>query len=107
VKGKAVHGGDLSPPEAEAPSSLDPGEGTSGVGGGPTAGPGDASVGCPSGRLWGMSLSASFSDMEIEEETERLRSRKRKSQDTKDCNVVLAPLPIQKKDGKGKKKKKK
>jgi len=106
-KGASVPGGDSSPPGAEAPSSLDPGEGSSGVRQGPAAGPGDdrVSEGRPSGRLWGVDLSPSGSDMETEPEEEG--SRKRKSQDTRECSVVLAPLPApQEKGGKGKKKKK-
>jgi len=59
-------GGDLSPPGGEAPSSLDPGEGSSGVGRGPATGPGDATEGRPSGRLWGNDLS-SGDEMEVEE----------------------------------------
>jgi len=96
----------LSLPGAEAPSSLDPGEGSSGVGRGPAAGPRDAQKeGHPTGRLWGVDLSPSGSDMETELEVEGCL--KRKSQDTRDCSVVLAPLPAPpEKGGKGKKKKK-
>jgi len=60
----------LSPPGAEAPSSLDLGEGSSGVDKvRPATGSGDAPKGRPSGRLWGVSLSASSFDMEVEEKT--------------------------------------
>jgi len=106
-RGASVPGGDLSPPGAEAPSALDPGEGPSGVRQGPAAGPGDDRVlkGRPSGRLWGVDLSPSGSDMETE--PEEGGSLKRKSQDTRDCSVVLALLPAPpEKGGKGKKKKK-
>jgi len=90
-RGASAPGGDLSPPGAEAPSSLDPGEGFSRVGKGPAAGPGDAQVieGRPSGRLWGVDLSPSGSDMEVEPEGEG--SRKRKGQDTRESWPPFPP----------------
>jgi len=105
-KGASAPGGDLSPPGAEAPSSLDPGEGSSGMGKGPAAGSGDAhEEGRPSGRLWGVDFSPSGFDMEVEPEGGR-ESRKRKSRNTRECSVVLAPLSAPpEKGGKGKKKK--
>jgi len=106
-RGASAPGGDLSPPGAEAPSSLDPGEGSSGVSKGPAAGSGDAhKEGRPLGRLWDVGLpSSSGSDM-VAEPGEG-GSRKRKSQDIRECSAVLAPLPAPpEKGGKVKKKKK-
>jgi len=104
-RGASAPGGDLSPPGAEAPSSLDPGEGSSGVGRGPMTGPGDAPEGRPSGRLWGIGLS-SGDEMEVEELRYNLKRKGQGATELKECSVTLAPLPLPKREGKGKKKKK-
>jgi len=104
-RGASAPGGDLSPPGAEAPSSLDPGEGSSGVGRGPATGPGNASEGRPSGRLWGSDL-GSGDEMDVEELRHNLKRKGREETELKECSVSLAPLPLPKREGKGKKKKK-
>jgi len=104
-KGDSAPGGDLSPPGAEAPSSLDPGEGSSEVGKGDPGADrrGPERLG-PSDRLWGVDLDSS-TEMEVEELRYNLK-RKGRETEVKECSVSLAPLPLPKREGKGKKEKK-
>jgi len=99
-------GASNGPADGEAPASRDPEEGSRGEERevAPEASRRDTSTG-PSGRFWGMDISAASSDMEVEEAEV---SRKRKVGDgLTDCTVVLDPLPAPKtKGGKSKKKKK-
>jgi len=108
VNGASAPGGDFSPPGAEAPSSLDPGEGSGEAGrGDPGAeGRGPKYMG-PATRSRGVGLDSS-TEMEVEELRYNL---KRKGGEAglapmKECSVSLTPLPLPKRERKGKKKKK-
>jgi len=99
----------LSPPDAEAPSSLDPGEGSGEVGRGDPGAEGGGGPKCmgPTTRSRGVGFGSS-TEMEVEELRYNL---KRKGGEAglapiKECSVSLAPLPLPKREEKGKKKKK-
>jgi len=90
--GAPAPGGEMTPPGAEKP-----GEGSSGVSGGPAARARDATKERPSDRLWGVDLDSS-SDMEVEEMKPNLK-RKGREVELRECSVSLAPPPPNRRRG--------